>query len=170
MELLSAASFVYTRDSVSLELAQQKGVKSPVLEFGPDAAFAVDLADDRSAQQFIKQHQLVAGNFVCCIPRLRYTPYWLIKNQPLDQKKASRNEEMREHDHAILRSAIRAVLEQTQHQVLLCPEDMSQMAVGKELLYDKLTVGEQSRVRWREQYWLTDEALSTYRHSAGCLA
>jgi hypothetical protein len=41
------------------------------------------------------------------------------------------------------------------------------MAVGKELLYDPLPADVKSRVVWRENFWLTDEALSTYRRSAG---
>jgi hypothetical protein len=35
------------------------------------------------------------------------------------------------------------------------------------MLYDKLPEDVKSRVVWRENYWLTDEALSTYRRSAG---
>src|SRR5260370_553705 len=43
VELLSAARFVYFRDSVSLNPAKAQNVKSPIMEFGPDGAFAVDL-------------------------------------------------------------------------------------------------------------------------------
>ena len=41
------------------------------------------------------------------------------------------------------------------------------MAVGKEMLFDKLPDDVRSKVVWREQFWLTDEALSTYVRSAG---
>ena len=44
---------------------------------------------------------------------------------------------------------------------------MSQMEVGKQWVYDKLPDNIKKRVVWREQFWLTDEALSTYRRSAG---
>jgi hypothetical protein len=37
------------------------------------------------------------------------------------------------------------------------------MAVGKEQLSDPLPADIKSRVVWRENFWLTDEALSTYR-------
>src|SRR5206468_149699 len=76
-------------------------------------------------------------------------------------------EEMKEHDHAPLRDAITAVVRQTPLKVLVCPEDMTQMAIGKELLVDKLPADVRPRVVWREKYWLTDEALSTYIRSAG---
>jgi hypothetical protein len=51
--------------------------------------------------------------------------------------------------------------------VLICPEDQTQMAVGKELLYDKLPDDVKGRAVWRPNYWLTGEAVSTYRRSAG---
>jgi hypothetical protein len=37
----------------------------------------------------------------------------------------------------------------------------------KEILYDKLPEDVKTKVVWRDRYWLTDEALSTYRRSAG---
>jgi hypothetical protein len=41
------------------------------------------------------------------------------------------------------------------------------MAVGKEWLVDKLPADVRRRVVWRENFWLTDEALSVYVRSAG---
>lgn len=79
----------------------------------------------------------------------------------------SLNEKMKEHDHAPLRRAIEAVVKATDLKVLVCPEDMSQMAVGKEMIVDKLPQAARQRVVWRETFWLTDEALSTYLRSAG---
>ncbi len=73
------------------------------MEFGPDGAFACDLRDDARADAFLKEHGLVHGKFLCCIPRLRYTPYWTIKDLTFDPVKHARNEEMKEHDHAQLR-------------------------------------------------------------------
>jgi hypothetical protein len=51
--------------------------------------------------------------------------------------------------------------------VLICPEDRTQMAIGKEMLYDRLPDDVKDRVVWRQDYWLTDEALSVYVRSAG---
>jgi polysaccharide pyruvyl transferase WcaK-like protein len=112
---------------------------------------------------------LEEGKFLCCLSRLRYTPYWNIPGdkRPFDAKRQARNEAMKEHDHAPLRDAIVAVIRETPLKVLLCPEDMTQMAVGKELFLDKLPADVRSRVVWREKFWLTDEALSVYVRSAG---
>jgi polysaccharide pyruvyl transferase WcaK-like protein len=116
---------------------------------------------------FLEQNGLQTGGFVCCIPRLRYTPYWKIKNQPFHPERHARNEEMKEHDMRPLRETIEAVVGQTEMKVLICPEDQSQMAVGREMLYDRLSESARKRVVWRENYWLTDEAVSVYRRSAG---
>ncbi|MCA9203041.1 MAG: polysaccharide pyruvyl transferase family protein [Planctomycetales bacterium] len=168
-ELLGHAKFVYFRDSVSLEHARREGVECPVMGFSPDGAFACDLRDDERAEAFLKANDLQPGKFLCCLSRLRYTPYWTIpaKKRPFDAKRHERNEAMKEHDHRALRQAIVAVVRETDMKVLLCPEDMTQMAVGKEMFYDKLPEDVRRRVVWRDQFWLTDEALSTYVRSAG---
>ncbi len=169
-ELLSSAKFVYFRDSVSLAKAKSDGITCPIMEFGPDGAFAVDLRNDAAAEQFMAANGLEAGKFVCCIPRLRNTPYWEIRNKPMtdiDRAKQVRNEEMQEHDHRPLREAILAVIKETDLKVLLCPEDRSQMEVGRRMLLEQLPESVRSRVAWRKDFWLTDEALSTYVRSAG---
>ena len=58
-------------------------------------------------------------------------------------------------------------MRETPLKVLLCPEDMTQVAVSKEMFWDKLPDDVRKRVVWRDKYWLTDEALSTYVRSAG---
>jgi len=167
--ILRQARFVFFRDSVSLARAKADGVTCPVMEFGPDGAFACDLRNDAKAAAFLQANGLEAGKFLCCLSRLRYTPYWTIpeKNRPLDAQRHARNEAMKEHDHAPLREAIIAVARQTRLKVLLCPEDMTQMAVGREMFWDQLPADVKPRVVWREKFWLTDEALSTYVRSAG---
>ena len=167
--VLSGARFVYFRDSVSLAVAKERGCASPVMGFGPDGAFAADVRDEARAEAFLKAHGLEEGKFVCCIARLRYTPYWTIpaKRVGRDERKHARNEAMKEHDCRPLREAIMAVVKQTDLKVLLCPEDETQMAVNKEMIYDRLPEEVRGRCVWREDYWLTGEAVSTYRRSAG---
>jgi polysaccharide pyruvyl transferase WcaK-like protein len=167
-EILSGAQFVYFRDSVSLATAKAAGVKCPVMEFGPDGAFATDLRSEEKAEAFLHGWGLERGKFLCCIPRYRITPYWTIhKERAFDPVKQKRNDEMKEHDHAQLRAAIVAVVKQTDLKVLICPEDRTQMTLGKEILFDKLPDDVKDRVVWRQDYWLTDEALSVYVRSAG---
>ncbi|WP_421825441.1 polysaccharide pyruvyl transferase family protein [Larkinella sp.] len=169
VELLNQAKFAFFRDSVSLGIAKEIGIKSPVMEFCPDGAFAVDFRDDQAANAFLSKHGLEAGKFLCVIPRTRFTPYWEIpaKKTPFDAERNAINEKMKEHDNAPLREAIIAVVRQTGLKILIVPEDETQVKLGKEILLDKLPEDVKKNVVWRDRYWLTDEALSTYLLSAG---
>jgi polysaccharide pyruvyl transferase WcaK-like protein len=165
--VLSGARFAFFRDSHSLALAKAEGCTSPVMDFAPDGAFACDLKDEEKATAFLTATGLEEGKFLCCIPRLRYTPYWLIKNQPKDEVKQARNDEMKAHDHGPHIEAIKRVIAETDLKILLCPEDRTQMQVGKDVIYDLLPDEIKDRVVWRPDYWLTGEALSVYVRSAG---
>ncbi|WP_068604641.1 polysaccharide pyruvyl transferase family protein [Paenibacillus swuensis] len=165
--ILSQAAFIYFRDSVSLEKAKSDGITSPLMAFGPDGAFAVDLRDDARAEAFLAENGLEHGRFLCCISRYRYTPFWEVKDVPFHEEKHARNEAMKEQDHAELRQSIIEVVRNTTLKVLICPEDMTQMELTKEMLYDKLPEDVKPRVVWREHFWQPDEALSVYVRSAG---
>jgi len=166
-KFLSEAKFAFFRDSISMARAKELGCTCPIMEFGPDGAFGVDLRNDAAAEAFLKANGLEEGKFICCIPRMRVTPYWKIKPVPYDAARDARNQEMKEHDHAPLRAAIVEVVKNTDLKVLVCPEDSTQMELGKEMIVDKLPAEVKDRVVWRKDYWLTDEALSTYVRSAG---
>ena len=165
--VFDGARFVFFRDELSLKLARTQNLKSPIVDFAPDGAFACDLRNDTAADAFLAAHDLTPGQFLCCIPKLRFTPYWLIRNSPKDETRHARNEAMKVADHAPLLEAISAVVRETNMKILLCPEDKTQMTVNKEQLYDHLPADVKPRVVWREKFWLTDEALSTYVRSAG---
>ncbi|MGA0559152.1 polysaccharide pyruvyl transferase family protein [Larkinella sp. VNQ87] len=169
VELISKARFAYFRDSVSLEFARSKGVNCPIMEFTPDGAFAVDVCDDSSADTFLKQHGLETGQFLCVIPQYRFSPWWELpqKKQSVNPRKHARNEQMKEQDNRPIRDAIIAVVRQTPLKILLVPENETQVRIGKEMLYDPLPDDVKAKVVWRDHYWLTDEAVSTYRRSAG---
>src|SRR6056297_884178 len=169
VDLLNQAEFVFFRDSVSLKYAKRQGIRSKVMQFAPDGAFACDLRDDQSATAFLAENNLEEGKFLCCLSRLRFTPYWTIpgSKREASASRRARNEEMKEQDHAPIREAIIRVVRETDLKVLLCPEDMTQMAVGKEMLYDRLPPGVKERDVWRKDFWLTDQALSVYVRSAG---
>ena len=79
IQVLNGARFAFFRDSVSLQHARDRGCTCPIMEFGPDGAFATDLRDDAKAEAFLEANGLERGKFLCCIPRLRYTPYWKMK-------------------------------------------------------------------------------------------
>ncbi len=170
-ELLNSASFVFLRDGISLRVVKDAGVKAPVIDFGPDGAFAADVRNDEAATAFLQKHDLEEGRFLCFLPNLRNAPYWKVKpTYAFDEAKQRRNDEMKEHDHAPLRDAIIAIVRETPMKVLVVPEDSTQMETGKELLVDPLPVDVKAKVVWRQNFWLTDEALSTYVRSAGLVS
>jgi polysaccharide pyruvyl transferase WcaK-like protein len=170
-DLLDTAQFVFLRDSKSLEVVRRAGVKAPVIEFGPDGAFAADVRDDAAAERFLAAHGLEAGRFLCFLPNLRNAPYWKVKpGYAFDEAKHQRNEQMKEHDHAPLRAAITAIVREAGLKALIVPEDSTQMESGKELLYDPLPDDVKRHVVHRKEFWLTDEAISTYTRSAGLVS
>lgn len=168
-ELLNKAAFVFFRDSVSLDFAKENGITCPIMEFGPDGTFAVDLHNDQAAIDFLQKNNLEEGKFMCCIPRYRYTEEWLAKgkNRPYNQEHVDINNRMKDLDNKPLRDAIIAVTRETDMKVLICPEDETHVALGKSLILDHLPEDVKTKVVWRDKYWLTDEALSTYKRSAG---
>ena len=169
IDLLNKAQFALFRDSVSLTFAKEHGVANPIMEYCPDGAFAVDVRNEQAATAFMREHGLETGKFMCVIPRQRFTPWWEVKGREsqYDEVRNTRNLAMREHDNAPLREAIIAVVRQTPLNILICPEDETQVKLGKEILLDKLPDDVKPRVVWRDHYWLTDEAVSTYVRSAG---
>lgn len=169
--LLNGASFVFLRDGISLQVVKDAGVTCPIIEFGPDGAFAADVRNDEAATAFLQKHGLEEGRFLCFLPNLRNAPYWKVKpDYAFDEAKHARNEAMKEHDHAPLREAIVAITRRTLMKVLVVPEDATQMETGKELLVDPLPSDVRAKVVWRENFWLTDEAISTYTRSAGLVS
>ena len=40
--LLNGASFIYTRETKTLSILKGAGIRTPVLEFGPDGCFGID--------------------------------------------------------------------------------------------------------------------------------
>jgi len=171
-EILSEAEFVFFRDTVSLNRAKKEGIHAKIMTWGPDAAFATDVKDETKAKAFLKANNLETGKFVCFIPKHRMTPIWLHthKNKPFDAERNARNEAMKEHDHAPMIEAITAIVRQTNLKVLIVSEDETQISIGKDWIFDKLPEDVKPRVVWRKTGWLTDEAVSIYKRSAGLVS
>ncbi|MHA4847300.1 polysaccharide pyruvyl transferase family protein [Flavitalea antarctica] len=168
-KILNDAAFVYFRDSVSHQKAKDAGVRAPIMAFCPDAVFSIDVTNEQKASAYLKSVNLQAGRFLTCIPKQRHTPGWLHKekNRPVDTARHARNEEMKEHDHQPLREAITEVVRKTGLKVLIVHEDETEMPIGKEWVWDKLPEDVKPGVVWLGRHWLTDEAVSIYKKSAG---
>jgi len=163
--IIDRAAFFFCRDTISLDYLKQQGVKTPILEFGPDAQLGMHLRDDAKGFAYLKSQQLEEGKFICVIPRLRYTPYYRIRNVPRvasDDIKDAINNRTTEKDHAKLRDLIVTYVKRTGNKVLACPEMTYQVDMAKEVLVDPLLSGVRKNVVWRDRFWLPDEAASVY--------
>ncbi|MBI5691779.1 MAG: polysaccharide pyruvyl transferase family protein [Verrucomicrobia bacterium] len=163
--IMDNSAFFFCRDTISRDYLKAQGVKTPVLEFGPDAQLGMHLRDDAKGLAWLKERGLTEGKFICVIPRLRYTPYYKIRNTARgkdDFVKDAINERTTEKDHAKLREMIVSYIKATGHKVMVCAEMTYQVEMGKEVLVDPLPAEVKKNVVWRDTYWLPDEAASIY--------
>ena len=170
--LLAGAKFVFTRDTDSLKALRQADIPGPRTAFGPDATFALDLRDDPAADKLLAEHKLEPGNFLCAVPRLRWTPYWEInpeKTRPNPQRSAT-NEAFADRDHAKMREAITAWVTELKMRVFLVPEMTYAVPRLRPLLYDPLPEEVKPGVAVLDRYWLTAEAASVYAKAAAVIS
>lgn len=166
---LSAAAFVFCRDTLSLEALKASGVTGPTMGFTPEGTFAFHLRDDDKATAYLKAAGLEAGKFLCVVPRLRWTPYKTLSEAEL-KRRTEVNEQFAEVDHAKLRAVIAAWVKETGLPVLVCPEMTYQIDVGKKLLVEPLPDEVRKKVVHRDTFWLPDEAASVYARALGVVS
>jgi hypothetical protein len=124
------------------------------------------MRDDARGEKFLKENELKEKEFICVIPRLRYTPYHKIRKTDWSAEKIKEVEEtnainIRKLDHAKLREAMTRWVKETGNRVLVCPEMTYQVDIMDELLIDPLPEDVKPNVVKRG-YWLPDEAASIY--------
>ena len=167
-ELINHASFFFCRDSESLRYLKSLNLKCPVQQLGLDATFAINLHNEQKAAQYLSSNGLKKGEFICVIPRLRYTPYWQMRNvQPTEEEKRKYaiSLQHKETDAAKLREVMTRWVKETGLKVLACPEVTQQVALSKEVLVDPLPPEIKKNVVWRDTFWAPDEAGSVYAQS-----
>jgi polysaccharide pyruvyl transferase WcaK-like protein len=164
--IMDRAAFFFSRDTISRDYLKAQGVKAAILEFGPDAQLGMHLRDDAKGFAWLKSHGLEDGKFICVIPRLRYTPYYRIregaKRTPSDDVRDAINNRTTEQDHIKLREMIISYVKNTGNKVMACAEMTYQVEMAKEVLVDPLPAEIKRNVVWRDTYWLPDEAASIY--------
>jgi len=166
-ELLKHASFIYTRETASIDKLKQAGLSSPHIAFAPDATFAMTIQDRERAQQFMQANGLQPKKFICAVPRLRRTPYYKLKpnnsgwSPEYIKEMDALNDKWKEIDHAKLREAMITWVRQTKNKVVLCPEMTYAVNIMDELLVRPLPDDVKPFVV-KHDYWMPDEAASLY--------
>lgn len=168
--ILDGAAFVYTRETTSLDFIREKGIKCPEMGFVPDGTFAIDLRNDAAAEQLMAKHGLKPKEFVCFVPRLRWTPYWKVhpSKEWTPEKIATKDGENKataEKDHEKLRSAIVQWVRETGLKAFICPEMEYAVEIINPLVFDPLPDDVKAKTARMDRYWLPDEAGSLYRQA-----
>ena len=172
-EVYEGASFVFARDTYSLLYLKGQKLLTPIVEFGLDGTFGISVRDEKRALSWLRRIGVEEGKFICVLPRLRYTPYYRVKDLPRDEgdyEIDAINAEHAARDHAPLRDLITLWVRQTGLKVILCPEMTYQIAVAKEHLLDPLPADVKPNVIWRDTFWLADEAASVYARAVAVVS
>ena len=166
-DILQKASFIYTRETKSIEHLKKAGINGEHIQFAPDATFFMNIRDDKKGFAFLEANGLTDKKFICVVPRLRYTPYhkFNANNNGWSAEKIKQveetNEKYKEIDHAKLRDAMIAWVRETGNKVLICPEMTYEVDIMDELLIHPLPEDVKPFIVKRG-YWQPDEAASIY--------
>lgn len=171
--LLQNASFIFTRETASIEILRKAGLEGAHIALGPDATFDLEIKNDKKANHFISSNNLVHRKFICVIPRLRITPYYKIRatNWTNDRIREVNelNDKYKEVDHAKLREAMVAWVRRTGNKIVVCPEMTYQVDIMDELLINPLPDDIKPFIV-KHDYWLPDEAASLYSNAHAVLS
>lgn len=147
-DVLSRAAFIYTRDSESLKVLQNNGVKAKEMAFGPDSTFAFDLRPEADAREFCRAHEVEPGKYTAFIPRLDVNRF--------------RNDG-REKEHAAqTRAMIERYVESSKEPVVLVHEVTRMLEPVKTMVFDQLSESARKHVRYKPDFWMPDAAAAAY--------
>lgn len=171
---LNKASFIYTRETASLQILKQAGVSCKYIDFAPDATFALHIQNKEKAEAYMQLHALKSREFLCVVPRLRRSPYHRIHSYiKWDAKQiaevTAENQKYVEPDHAKLREVMIRWIHETGKPVVLCPEMEYQTELFEPYLYNPLP-DELKPYVVMHPYWLPDEAASLYKQAAAVVS
>jgi hypothetical protein len=166
IELLNSAAFIFCRDSKTLKTLQDAGVKPPVLEFGPDGCFGIDVRDEEKALARLKRYGLVEKKFITLQLRT-HTP----TSPGVDDKRPQKLNPLHPTPQNIADDTRRAKVYQevianwvkeTGNKVVIAPEVYKEMEYNKKFVYDPLPDDLKKHVVNFDEFWNVDEACSFY--------
>lgn len=174
IDLLNHASFIYTRESKTLAILKEAGIKTPVLEFGPDGCFGIDVRDEERGLARMKKHGLEDRKFIT-IQLRTHTP----SAPGVDDKRPQKLNPLHptpqmiaddERRAKVYQDLITMWVKKTGFKVLIAPEVFKEMEHNKRFIYDKLPPEIQQHVVNLDEFWNADEAASVFAraHTVVC--
>lgn len=172
--LLNGASFIYCRETKTLDILRRAGLKPPVLEFGPDGCFGIDVRDDTRGLATMQKLGLEERKFITIQLRTNTaklpgvddtrTP----KLNPLHPSPEQIADD--ERRAGVYRDLITRWVQKTGYKVLIAPEVKKEMEHNRRLLHDPLPPEIQKQVAGLDYFWNSDEAASVFAraHTAVC--
>jgi polysaccharide pyruvyl transferase WcaK-like protein len=165
-QTLEGSSFIYTRETHSIKILKDEGVKCDDIGFAPDATFFMPNRNDESARFYMESRGLESRKFICVAPRSRYTPYHRIHtrnnwNQERINFVIGENQKYHEVDHAKMRHVITHWVRETGNKVVLVPEMEYQTELFEPYLYNPLPDDVKPHIVMHP-YWQPDDAASLY--------
>lgn len=166
LALLNAAAFIYTRETKTLEILKKGGVKTPVLEFGPDGCFGIDVRDDVRGLATMQKLGLEERKFITIELRTNTA-----KLPGVDDKRTPKLNPLHPTPEQIADDERRATkyrelvtmwVKKTGHKVLIAPETKKEMGHNKRLIHDPLPPEIQKHVVNLEEFWSADAAASIF--------
>lgn len=164
--LLNTAAFIYCRDSKTLGMLRDAGVKPPVLEFAPDGCFGIDVRDEEKALARLKKHGLENKKFIT-IQLRTHSP----TTPGVDDKRPQKLNPLNPTPENIADDTRRAKVYQdliamwvkeTGWKVVIAPEVEKEMIYNKKFIYDTLPDSLKKHVVNFDEFWNVDEACSFY--------
>ena len=172
--LLDGAAFIYCRETKTLDILRNAGVKPPVLEFGPDGCFGIDVRDDVRGLATMKKLGLEERKFITIQLRTNTA-----KLPGVDDKRVPSLNPLHpspqqiaddERRAAVYRDLITRWVKRTGFKVLIAPEVKKEMEHNKRLIHDPLPADIRGHVVNPEYFWNADEAASVFAraHTVVC--
>lgn len=164
--LLNRAAFIYCRDSKTLRTLLDAGVKPPVLEFGPDGCFGIDVRDEEKALARLKKHGLEDKKFITLQLRT-HSP----SSPGVDDKRPQKLNPLHptpeniaddERRAKVYRDLIALWVKETGLKAVIAPEVHKEMEYNKKFVYDPLPDDLKRHVVNFDEFWNVDEACSFY--------
>lgn len=164
--LLNDAAFIYTRETKTLNILKKAGITAPVLEFGPDGCFGIDVRDDERGLATMKKLGLEERKFITVQLRTN-TPKFpgVDDSRPEKLNPLHPTPEQIEDDErraAKYRDLVTRWVQKTGGKVLIAPETIKEMGHNKRLIHDPLPPEIQQQVVNLDDFWNADEAASIF--------